>query len=63
MIRPLVIVALLVGMTFGGREASGQHPGFGQGNWGGSSFTVGRSTFYANGEFIGRWSGTGGGWL
>ena len=49
MIRPLVIVALLVGMTFGGREASGQHPGFGQGNWGGSSFTVGRSTFYANG--------------
>jgi hypothetical protein len=54
MIRPLVIVSMLVVMIASGPAARGQHPGFGQGNWGGSSFTVGRSTFYANGLVANR---------
>ena len=54
MIRSLSIVATLVGMAVGVTAAHGQHPGFGQGNWGGSSFTVGRSTFYANGLVANR---------
>lgn len=42
--------ALLVGLTgwLLGPPALGES-GFGQGNWGGSSVSVGRSTFYANG--------------
>lgn len=46
----MTATALLVGLTgcWVSPLARGES-GFGQGNWGGSSVSVGRSTFYANG--------------
>lgn len=47
-VRPklLVLVACLAGLA---ADPARAERGFGLGNWGGSSVSVGRSTFYANG--------------
>lgn len=53
-IRPLTAFAVLVTLHACCAVTYAQRAGFGSGNWGGSSFTVGRSTFYANGLVANR---------
>ena len=54
MSRVIAVAGCFVLVLAASQAALAQQGGFGTGNWGGSSFSVGRTTFYANGLVANR---------